>query len=217
MWCKLSTIVAVITEVPQWGTLSCSRPQPATDIGFRDGRSNWLISPPTFMGSTPWAPHIARCKPGLQISRLVAATGERTLVLRHAQNLYTNWSWCIVRIIGTSLPTMHSVWRHHVHSVAAVLVLYSVISVSYFNYLMMASETPRVCAMFGYKFIHGVMKCYQSFSKGSILTNIWLKKCRRSDGVNPNTARICSLYFSYPLKYVLFNLVTPLMWNINPQ
>ena len=31
---------AVITEVAQWGAPSCSRPQPATDNGVRDGRSN---------------------------------------------------------------------------------------------------------------------------------------------------------------------------------
>ena len=28
------------TEVAQWGTPSCSRPQSAMDIGVRDGRSN---------------------------------------------------------------------------------------------------------------------------------------------------------------------------------
>ena len=33
-------LLAVITEVAQCGTPSCSRPQPATDNGFRDGRSN---------------------------------------------------------------------------------------------------------------------------------------------------------------------------------
>ena len=44
------------TEVAQWGTPSCSRPQPATDNGARDGRSNLLVVPPTLMGSTPWAP-----------------------------------------------------------------------------------------------------------------------------------------------------------------
>ena len=33
-------LLAVITEVAQWGTPSCSRPQPATDNGVRDGRSN---------------------------------------------------------------------------------------------------------------------------------------------------------------------------------
>ena len=49
-------LLAVITEVAQWGTPSCSRPQPATDNGVRDGRSNWLVAPPTHMGSTPWAP-----------------------------------------------------------------------------------------------------------------------------------------------------------------
>ena len=49
-------LLAVITEVAQWGTSSCSRPQSATDNGVRDGRSNWLVAPPTHMGSTPWAP-----------------------------------------------------------------------------------------------------------------------------------------------------------------
>ena len=83
-------------------------------------------------------------------------------------------------------------------SVAAVLVLYSVISVSYFNYLMMASETPRECAMFGCKFVPGVKKCYHSFPKDAILTNICLKKCQKSDGVNP-----------IDLEYAVFILVTP--------
>ena len=32
--------LAVITEVAQWGTPSCSRPRPATDNGVSDGRSN---------------------------------------------------------------------------------------------------------------------------------------------------------------------------------
>ena len=39
--------------------------------------------------------------------------------------------------------------RHRVHSVAAALVLYSVISVSYFNYLKMASKTPRYMPCWG--------------------------------------------------------------------
>ena len=30
----------ISTEVAQWGTPSCSRPQPATVNGVRDGRSN---------------------------------------------------------------------------------------------------------------------------------------------------------------------------------
>ena len=33
-------LLALITEVAQWGTPSFSRPQPATDNGARDGRSN---------------------------------------------------------------------------------------------------------------------------------------------------------------------------------
>ena len=44
--------------------------------------------------------------------------------------------------------------------------------VSYFNYLMMASETPRIYAMFGCKFTRGVEKCCHSFAKDAILTNI---------------------------------------------
>ena len=65
--------------------------------------------------------------------------------------------------------------------------------------------------MFGCKFTPGVEKCYHSFAKDAIITNIGLKKCRRSDGVNYNTSKIKSFYFSYPLKYVFFNLVIPLM------
>ena len=33
-------LLVVITEVAQWGAPSCSQPQPATDNGVRDGRSN---------------------------------------------------------------------------------------------------------------------------------------------------------------------------------
>ena len=36
--------------------------------------------PPTLLGNTPWAPRIARCKCGPQISRLAAATMARTRV-----------------------------------------------------------------------------------------------------------------------------------------
>ena len=34
------------TEAAHWGTPSCCQPQPATDNGVRDGRSNWLVAPP---------------------------------------------------------------------------------------------------------------------------------------------------------------------------
>ena len=33
-------LLAIITEAAQWGTPSCSQPQPATDNGVRDCRSN---------------------------------------------------------------------------------------------------------------------------------------------------------------------------------
>ena len=60
MWGQLST-TWLITEVAQWGTPSCSRPKPATDNGVWDGISNWLVAPPTLIGSTPWAPRTALC------------------------------------------------------------------------------------------------------------------------------------------------------------
>ena len=57
----------------------------------------------------------------------------------------------------------------------------------------------------------GVEKCYHSFPKDTILTNMWLQKCQRSDVVNPNTdscgvcnlvtLKICSIYFSFHSKY----------------
>ena len=33
-------LLTAITDVAQWGTLSCGRPQPAADNGVRDGKSN---------------------------------------------------------------------------------------------------------------------------------------------------------------------------------
>ena len=56
MWCQLSTTCSIIYGGALWGTHSCIQPQPATDNFVRDGRSNWLVSPPTHMVSTPWAP-----------------------------------------------------------------------------------------------------------------------------------------------------------------
>ena len=43
------------TEAAQFGTPSCSWPQPYTHNGVRDGVSNWLVALPTLMRSTPWA------------------------------------------------------------------------------------------------------------------------------------------------------------------
>ena len=54
-------LLAVITKVAQWGTPSCSRPQPAMYNSVRDSRFNSLVTPPTLKGSTSWAPRIARC------------------------------------------------------------------------------------------------------------------------------------------------------------
>ena len=46
------------TEVAQWGAPSCSRPQPAMDNGVRDGRSNWLVAPPTLHRAVPPELHV---------------------------------------------------------------------------------------------------------------------------------------------------------------
>ena len=37
---QLSTTCSNFTEVAQWAAPSCSQPQPATNNGVRDGRSN---------------------------------------------------------------------------------------------------------------------------------------------------------------------------------
>ena len=52
-------------EIAQWGAPSCSRLQPATDNGVRDGRSCMIgrYSHIT-QSSTPWDPRNARCKWG---------------------------------------------------------------------------------------------------------------------------------------------------------
>ena len=102
-----------------------------------------------------------------------------------------------------------NVINQNAYCVAAVLVLHSLINRIFHFFCVIASETPIIYPMFGCKFTTGDEKCYHPFPKDVIPTNIWLKKAQRSDGVNPNTARMCSLYFSYPLKYTVFILFTP--------
>ena len=53
MWVNYQLLAVISTEVAQFGTRSCSRPQPAPDNGVRDSRSNWQVVPPTLMGNTP--------------------------------------------------------------------------------------------------------------------------------------------------------------------
>ena len=79
MWGQLSTTCCNATEIAQWEALSCSRPQPATDNGIRDGRSNWqaVTSYPT-QGSTSWAPRIALFKCGLQIASPTCCSNRGT-------------------------------------------------------------------------------------------------------------------------------------------
>ena len=50
---KILTSFSNATEVAQWATPSCSRPQRASDNGVRDGRSNLLVVTPTTCKSVP--------------------------------------------------------------------------------------------------------------------------------------------------------------------
>ena len=89
MWGQLSTNCSNATEVAQWGASSCIPPQPATYNGVRDGRSNSLsVTPHLTQCSTPWAPRIARCKCGPQITSLAAATGTWTSDHRNARSTH---------------------------------------------------------------------------------------------------------------------------------
>ena len=58
------------TEAAQWGTPSCSQPQPAMDNGVREGRSNWLVAPPP-----SWAVHPERLVHSINQCNL---SGDRT-------------------------------------------------------------------------------------------------------------------------------------------
>ena len=99
IWGQLSTTCSNATEVALLRAHSCSRPQPATDISVRDGRSNWLaVTIRPAQGSTPWAPRIARCIYGPQITRLTATSEPRTRDLRNAR--------------PTQCLCSHSAWRH---------------------------------------------------------------------------------------------------------
>ena len=53
-------LLAVIIEAAQLETHSCSRPQPATDNGVRDGRSNCLVAPPPSLAVPPEL-HVLHC------------------------------------------------------------------------------------------------------------------------------------------------------------
>ena len=86
MWSQLSTTCSNYTEVAQWGTPSCSRPQPAMDNGARDCRPiDWSRPPPSW--SVPPELHVlhganAAC---LQIARLVVPIGTRTRLHGYAR------------------------------------------------------------------------------------------------------------------------------------
>ena len=75
------------TEVTQWGAPRCSQPQPATDNAVRDGRSNWLVAPPTLHRAVPPEFHVLHTamRAGLRITRLTALSELRTCDLQNAR------------------------------------------------------------------------------------------------------------------------------------
>ena len=81
MWCQLSTtLLAVITEVAQWGAPSGSRPQSLLTMASETVDPIDRPLPPTpHRAVPPGAPRIARCKCGPQIARLCCSNrGENT-------------------------------------------------------------------------------------------------------------------------------------------
>ena len=90
---QLSTKCSNATEVAQWGTPICSRPQPATDNGVRDGRFNWLITPTTFMGSTPWVPHAKykSVQPQHGINQATLSMWSNHLACAAIQSILSSW------------------------------------------------------------------------------------------------------------------------------
>ena len=102
MWVQLSTTCSNFTEVVQWGAPSCSQPQPAMDNGIRDGRSNWLVAPPTLHRAVPPELHVLHTamQPGLRITRLATLSQPRTCNLRSARPMHClcghsglTWQW----------------------------------------------------------------------------------------------------------------------------
>ena len=66
-------LLVVIYWSSPMGASSCSRPQPTTDNGVRDGRSNWLVAPPTLQRAVPHELHVlhAECNTGCKSKDLL--------------------------------------------------------------------------------------------------------------------------------------------------
>ena len=84
-------LLAVITEVAQWGAPSCSQPQPAMDNGIRDGRSNWLVAPSTLHRAVPPELHVLHTAM-LAANHKTCCTESATNV--RLQNARPSHCWC---------------------------------------------------------------------------------------------------------------------------
>ena len=95
-----------------WGTPSCSRPQPATDNGVRDGRSNWLVvaTPTLPMGSTTRAPrpYTNRCSRSSTRIDLATPACEATTFPMGSFRVYNVCGWKEIRT-GSSCGLISSV------------------------------------------------------------------------------------------------------------
>ena len=131
---NLSTTCSNAVEVAQWGAPRCSRPQPATDNGVRDGRSNWLaVSSYPTQGSILCAPRMAQCKFGLQIARLAEATVARTLVRGYARPTHCRCGYSGYKIgdvhdtiSGTYLHLEGSVTKYNILLISCDILMFHI-------------------------------------------------------------------------------------------
>ena len=104
-------LLAAITEVAQWGTPSCSWPQPAMNNGIWDGRSNWLGTTPECLMHS-----MNRCSS--------ATAGIRSCNLQHARqppclcsnNVHARMFSTLTDT--TSIPAMHVLTSKNVLSIS---------------------------------------------------------------------------------------------------
>ena len=105
-------LLAVIYWSSQMGAPSCSLPQPATDHGARDGRSNWLVAPPPYAEQFPLSSTYCTVLCGLQITRLAALSEPRTCDLRNARPGIQSMYVCLAYILWVACAATESMKRN---------------------------------------------------------------------------------------------------------
>ena len=69
LWRQISTTCSNATEVAQWATPSCNRPEPDTDDGTRNGNNNNIIIYHDFLPTPRRGSHVKSGKTHTQSSR----------------------------------------------------------------------------------------------------------------------------------------------------